>query len=462
MAAPAVRHTGFPLLSTSSTALERAVSRVDAERRDAIPWHLVAEFFDPETCPADLLGWLATVFSVDLWIEGWSETRQRQVIARAIELHRKKGTLAGMEAFAALVDATVIEARTPPDIFFLDEEDGKARANWLASLPAVEVRHWRRTGQREQAGALADIIQAGEEPAEGAGTVALEMILDDDEPDTSLPAFFCLDGPEPDLAGMDAVLIEDGVETKLGIESGAEAGDRRAVVADVERLYFPAAADPFLFLGLDDARADTDPTFLGDDSPAAGRHAAYLQDDERRYVARIRRGLGRVAADPGPTVRGRDVVDVDPERIYPSAPAPETWFLDEVPWDPTVLGYLADELTIWTAFIDRWRLVDPDKPGQAGPAFSFLGHDRLGMPAYEAEITVAMPEPSNPLAWFLGDVPGDPEVLGFLLEEKAEGLYRLCDALNTARSKRDRVLVGVARTGARTLREARTLAELFS
>ena len=455
------RHTGLDLLPPAATVIERALSLVSAEARDAIPWDDLAACFDPDRCPERLLPWLATVYSVDLWFDRWPATRKREVIARAVELHRLKGTLAGIEATLGLVDADVVEVRTPPDLFFLDEEDGAGRAAWLARLPEIQVRHWARRGTREQAGAL-------DHPVEGVvdGEVSiepLEVFLDDDEPSTAMPALFCMEAADQPLTGAEAVLIENGIETPLVIEPLGEDGARAGAVSDVERLHLPQPADPYWFLALDDATADTDPGFVGDDDGCV-----FVQTTDRSYAALIRRGRQTLADFAGPTVVGRDIVDVDPVRLYPESAAPATWFLDECAGDlvdgagmAEPLGYLADEAEVLTAYVDSWRLVDARVPERAGPAFSFLGVDRLGMPPHEAEITVDRPEPSHPLAFFLGDVPGEDGVLGYLIEDDFAALAEICAAVDTAKSRRDRILVDLGCRMPRSLREMTSIRELF-
>jgi phage tail P2-like protein len=48
--------------------------------------------WNPDTCPLDLLPWLAWSLSVDTWSPSWSETTKRAVVRSAIETARRKGT----------------------------------------------------------------------------------------------------------------------------------------------------------------------------------------------------------------------------------------------------------------------------------------------------------------------------------------------------------------------------------
>lgn len=86
-----------PLLPPNATPLERAVSRAGAERLAGIDVPL-ADLWQPATCPAELLPWLAWALSVDRWDSSWSEERKRAEIAVSIERHRHKGTRAAVDA----------------------------------------------------------------------------------------------------------------------------------------------------------------------------------------------------------------------------------------------------------------------------------------------------------------------------------------------------------------------------
>lgn len=78
-------------------ALERAIRVADP---DLSP---VARLMNPATCPADLLGWLAWSFSVDVWDPAWTEDRKRAVLAQSIDIHRVKGTRGAVRRALAVV-----------------------------------------------------------------------------------------------------------------------------------------------------------------------------------------------------------------------------------------------------------------------------------------------------------------------------------------------------------------------
>ncbi len=65
-------------------------------------------YVDPRLAPADFLEWLAGWVGIDL-DENWPRTRQRAVVAAAAELHRARGTVAGLLAHVEAVTGGRVE-----------------------------------------------------------------------------------------------------------------------------------------------------------------------------------------------------------------------------------------------------------------------------------------------------------------------------------------------------------------
>lgn len=78
------------LLPPNSTAAERALEQVQA-RPSLLPVPL-RELWNPDTCPAHLLPWLAWTLSLDSWQPYWPEAVKRARIRAAVEIQRRKGT----------------------------------------------------------------------------------------------------------------------------------------------------------------------------------------------------------------------------------------------------------------------------------------------------------------------------------------------------------------------------------
>lgn len=83
------------MLPPSATAQERALAET-TERLSNVPL-LVRESWNPDTCPAELLPWLAWAFSVDEWDTTWSEQEKREVIKASLDVHKHKGTIGALD-----------------------------------------------------------------------------------------------------------------------------------------------------------------------------------------------------------------------------------------------------------------------------------------------------------------------------------------------------------------------------
>ena len=82
------------LLPPNSTPLERAATEAMAEiKRVEIP---LRKLWNPDTCPVEVLPYLAWAFSVDRWDSTWLEATKREVVRSSYYIHRRKGTIAAL------------------------------------------------------------------------------------------------------------------------------------------------------------------------------------------------------------------------------------------------------------------------------------------------------------------------------------------------------------------------------
>jgi len=99
------------LLPPNASPLERACEAIVGDRIDAVPAPLRSLWAQAQTPDA----WLpvqAWGLSVDEWDPIWAPSRQREVIAASIEVHRIKGTIGSVKrvlAAAGYSDATIVE-----------------------------------------------------------------------------------------------------------------------------------------------------------------------------------------------------------------------------------------------------------------------------------------------------------------------------------------------------------------
>ncbi|MER5890675.1 phage tail protein [Streptomyces sp. NPDC001941] len=118
---------------------------------DSLPY-----YFDPRVTPADFLSWLAG------WVGGvddprWPVALRREAVARAVELHRWRGTRRGMVEALRLVLGVAAEV------------SGDGGAAWSATpggelppAPSAEVlvRVWPERGEEVDADRVRDLVRA--------------------------------------------------------------------------------------------------------------------------------------------------------------------------------------------------------------------------------------------------------------------------------------------------------------
>jgi phage tail-like protein len=78
-----------------------------------------ALYFDPQTCPAAVLPWLASWFALEL-DPHWPEARRRRLVAEAMELYRCRGTVRGITRALEVctgVTPTIVEDPAQPYTF---------------------------------------------------------------------------------------------------------------------------------------------------------------------------------------------------------------------------------------------------------------------------------------------------------------------------------------------------------
>lgn len=99
------------LLPAASTPLERAIDQASAARLAALP-ALVASLWNADTCPAELLPYLAWALSIDEWNNGWGIEKKRAIIKESRVIHQHKGTPSAIKRALTAIgqpDATIIE-----------------------------------------------------------------------------------------------------------------------------------------------------------------------------------------------------------------------------------------------------------------------------------------------------------------------------------------------------------------
>lgn len=94
------------MLPPNATRVERAIEQAMSRIAD-IPAPL-RELWNPETCPEQLLPWLAWALSIDTWKSYWPEHVKRARVRAAIEIQRRKGTAHSVRAVIAAFGGGVL------------------------------------------------------------------------------------------------------------------------------------------------------------------------------------------------------------------------------------------------------------------------------------------------------------------------------------------------------------------
>ncbi|WP_333983519.1 phage tail protein I [Ectopseudomonas khazarica] len=82
------------MLPGNATELERLAAQALAQiERVPIP---LRELWNPDTCPVELLPYLAWALSVDRWSQAWPESAKRAAINAAYFIHAHKGTIGAL------------------------------------------------------------------------------------------------------------------------------------------------------------------------------------------------------------------------------------------------------------------------------------------------------------------------------------------------------------------------------
>ena len=344
------------LLPSNATPWETAHELTDASRWDAIDPMVIVRTKDALQCEPQFLALLGWERSVDLWFDDWSEAKQRYVVDKWFEFERLKGTPEGFRRFYGLVGAKLLKVTSPPQMPYARR--GWTDAERLAYLAQFQqIRIYPKVPVREfQRGMFVASAARSKAFAGHTAPTAYRITIDTVVREARLY--------DPDT----------GEETVL---------TRREVVRDVvhvgkvyefEDIVLPARRDGF-YVGdyLDGKR------FLGRDNAP-----------ERVIRAEIERPYGAAISRPQwssvvPTARLMSIhPDLVRERFEDRGP-----FLGRAATGLHAAIYPARD-TAWRHVYERFYCYDRrrDRGVTAGEPGCYVGHARLGMMPFTAEMKV--------------------------------------------------------------------------
>ncbi|QCI65533.1 phage tail protein I [Phreatobacter stygius] len=384
------------LLPRNATTPERALASLKGRAFDlAFP---IDTLWNPWTCPERLLPYLAWALSVDIWYEDWPLDRKRWVCAQSLALHRQKGTLEGIRRYVQLAGGELVRAVVPPAKFYVSAGLTLAeRLEFMKRLPEIRIRtrsDRERAGRRLICGPLMGSIRS---------------FLSD--AGNRIPAF-PLPSRAPLLFGRRASLHDQGTVTPLQIETVAT--DTGQPVHGAERYLIPGRGRGGYFLG------------------AGHRYARYFTKPVQAsrivsvsFAAASLDGYDRLTS----ATEGLSPVSIVPETVHELGRGGKSLFSGVIPTG----RYLVPSRAALTIY-DSIRLHDPRRSIARTGAIAFMGKARLGIAPRTAELAVAVLGRRH--RWTFGRY-----VQGYLVRSDQTKLARVLDAIRTAKSARDTILV---------------------
>lgn len=396
----------------AATALERGLAGASARIGDVpVP---IRDLWSPWRCPAEHLAFLAWALSVDIWNEAWPEQRKRWVIAESLALHRIKGTLEGVRRHLALADARLLRVWRPPGKAFLTRaRTPEERRAWLAQYPQLRIYPYRNRGSRHRFGAH-------------LGSSRIKVFLRDEQDEPARLTF--LRRSDSDARFGRQAFYFDPLEGSLARMSWLErrALTRTGEAVEFERVGKRGRRGRRTFLGASLLRR----THLVSAAGSAAR--VYTVRVERTYEFQDEvRELRAVAPSLAP-------IDIRPEPVAERGVAPRRAALIGRP----LRRLFTLRSSAHERIFDATWLFDPERPLPLSGAKSFLGHVRLGIAPFTAEIETAIRRPSHRRIATLGRAHHKM----FLRSPSRETVRRVARATRAGKSARDRILIDTTTT----------------
>lgn len=374
----------------------------------------IEDLWNPQKCPESLLPYLAWTVSVDIWDETWPTVKKRNVVARAIEMTRLKGTEEGIRQYVSLVDETLKEVLTPPQDFFAAGPPSKEEQDtYIRSLPQFKLYTGSTLGTKDGFYADNGFANAG---------------------------YFTFDlGPA--LYGRRATYQKDGHNTDLKVYHVFSLFTDRVAV-DVERISTPGLAGDALITDVSFAgHAYLDATPINAEIFTVELNRRYSHEESALWLTTLSPDLDPV----NPRYeRSSDIADYDGGIICSYSFAGESYAtLDRS-------GQMMN---------DHLYLYDPDIPAPLGGLGGFADHNRIGMPAYTAEVMIEATRISGSLEGFSDGMFADQGAANpDDLSRVAAGLQ----AVTIAKALHDKVLVTFETTRPKDLDDGFSLDQAFN
>ena len=391
------------LLPQNETIWEKANELTDAQAVANLDATVIWKVKDALQCDPRFLAVLGWERSVDLWDETWPLAKKRYVVDQWFAYERLKGTPEGFRRFLGLVGANVLSITSPP-------QHPYASRNWTEDERAAYLAQFQQVRIYPQVPVVE--FQDGFFVSSGGPSHA----FCNHEYANAYSLTF-------DTVVREARLYEPRTDTETVLT-------RRQIVSEVahvgtvysfEDIVLPAVMDGF-YVG-DYVGSFSEDNFLSrDDAP------------ERTMRLEIQRPYGVALTKPqwSSVVPNAQLVNLYPSLVREQF-TDHGFFLDHLhPGDyETLFGQLD---TAWQHVYEQFHLYDSerDRGVTAGEPGDYVGHARLGMTAYTAELKVEIRGKRE--LWEFGEF-----VDGFVTGENRRPLDQALEATRAAKAGRDTI-----------------------
>jgi len=445
-----ISRPGAKLLYRSASGLEKAMADVDGERLIGTDAEIIHDQWDPYAISYNNLPYLGYAMGVLLWEEGWSESTQREWVAKQFEYKSLRGTQAGIEMALHYTGRdftggyTIQQAIRPPQSFFASPSLSKEAYDfWIHLMPEIRITFYEGVGWDG-----VDVMFCDD------GGCNWHVGLDDGEALHGRKAFIRIRGVDYPLQiytftkEINGVASIDYEQVSIPGNAGMAVMANDDFVNDDERFVCAEKVVPQLVTMRIDATYNHEESQLHLDTVVPG-----LDPIDVRYERESDIGWGNSFFFVGDWSDSRNLYTPEPEPSHPIylPPPPPNTVPDPPP--PVPIVYYADAgYDAGRMLADRIFLNDPAIAAVITGGISFVGVDYVSWPAYTADLMIDLHAEDEVFSWFADEGYSSDDNY-FSSEVQLQDFDRSNRAVVTSQALRDRVRVAYDPTRLIELRE---------
>jgi phage tail P2-like protein len=396
---------GSELIFRQATGLEKAMADVDTLRLIGTYAELVRDQWDPYAINYRNLGYLAWAMGVNLWEDDWDETFRRWWVADQWTFKAQRGSLSGIEmAVSAVAEnlttcpygAEVLNAITPPATFFAGASETDAqRAAYNALFPQLRVYPYVARA------ILPYSCFCGNWPVIES-TPPINVFNDNGCFLGPLRKFYPTNSDAGGRYTRTAEYWDKGVLTPLTIRTITDVYSTYGATI-YDQVTLPSTQDDHWYLGQSGKyplpaghQYNQNPyaIFLGAHDETAAQQILIPRDGTL--------SLATAQAQYTTILPSMEMINVVPNQVAEVNPYYSSQLFGGVQGQNTgqfLTGKFLPTSTAWQYMYEQWFIFDPSIVPPQRVSSVYMGHARLGIPAYTAELAIAAYGQSTP--WVL-------------------------------------------------------------